>query len=1073
MFSNHSNHNLFDDRSTSSANQSQVDLGSVSFKYAKVLYDFNTAERDELFLEEDDIVQVLEHENRGGWLFGTKHDTWGWFPENYVRFLDSNEVEDSGIVQSIPTEIPFGTLSSRTSTINTRSTSFISPDGNETGSEEGTRKWASKYKNIQRYSKRNTGSNLDQLEASITDHSKNTITKMKRENSGNDQSAQRTASLKKDDKRYSAFSQKGQSSNSNLDKTVSIVSGAAQIKQRWVEIVGESEVEKLNLSKKEVQRQEVIREVFNTEQDYIEDLEVIINLYLANIRKSKLVQNKDIGIIFSNVEQLLPVNQMLHSWIKERTDSSPVVEMIGDLFIRVSDYLKMYTMYCSNYPYALMRLQSVRQNKSIAKLLDSCAKLPESKNFNLANFLIKPVQRICKYPLLVRELLKNTDEKHKDHENLIQALLKIETVCAIVNEGTRQAEAAFKMLELQNKFTSKTSIVAPSRVLLRHESVSVTSSSKERKKREFILFNDMIILAKSVGNDEGKLKLITMIPFDSFAVNYSKDDFEIEISPKNNQAFNLVFDGTPDKKSWKKSIDDAFDIFNAARNRANSGLTVTTSPSGSNVLANGSGSQASFEPLKLSPSVEGAFMSIDIIAEASANIVDKDDSGLSNDTYGSTASSTIVYKLSNDKDDTSLDNINNTRPRTSVKAKGRPSHRTSIPNPPGSSISEDNSPVTSSSSNKKSGRYSRPLPPNPLASNNQESTTIDTPINELPPSEIVLSRILSYEQLDSSDLPELPKKAPVSIIETLSESPVHKQARRTSTDITHEVKKSRESLRLKSKEDLRKSKEELRKSKEELHKSKEDISKSKEDIRKSKEKLNTTEKKHVSHRKEREAENRSQSNSNVSRSLSLKIASNPFLKSDTTNSNGPSLSNAPSKRPNKPLPPLSNSQTDNNDEVIGSDSIKKNYTKLDSVNIVSKPIKEAVISNVFKRSNAASGKDYVYAIDVIQVGNAGYFTIEQAYDDFFEFHMQLIGHFPQEGGVSLSVNNGSSSQRIIPELPGQMMFVSEASARGRVPLLQEYISQVLKLPPKISRSPAVLGFFKENGKLANQLLKSQ
>jgi hypothetical protein len=101
-----------------------------------------------------------------------------------------------------------------------------------------------------------------------------------------------------------------------------------------------------------------------------------------------------------------------------------------------------------------MKLQTVRQTKSVAKFLDACAKSPECRNLNLANFLLKPVQRICKYPLLLREVIKYTEEGHVDSENLVKALFKIETVVTIVNEGARQAEGVHKMLELQNRFTT-------------------------------------------------------------------------------------------------------------------------------------------------------------------------------------------------------------------------------------------------------------------------------------------------------------------------------------------------------------------------------------------------------------------------------------------------------------------------------------------------------------------------------------------------------------------------------------------------------------------------------------------
>lgn len=79
----------------------------------------------------------------------------------------------------------------------------------------------------------------------------------------------------------------------------------------WVDFMGGAEqVAALNLSKQEIKRQEVIYEIICTEADYIHDLEIILELYIRPLQKNKIVRPKDMSIIFSNLEQLIPVNQV-------------------------------------------------------------------------------------------------------------------------------------------------------------------------------------------------------------------------------------------------------------------------------------------------------------------------------------------------------------------------------------------------------------------------------------------------------------------------------------------------------------------------------------------------------------------------------------------------------------------------------------------------------------------------------------------------------------------------------------------------------------------------------------------
>lgn len=62
------------------------------------------------------------------------------------------------------------------------------------------------------------------------------------------------------------------------------------------------------LSEKEKKRQEVIFELIQTEKDFVRDLHIIITIFLQPLRKKKILPPKDLTVLFSNVEQLVPVN---------------------------------------------------------------------------------------------------------------------------------------------------------------------------------------------------------------------------------------------------------------------------------------------------------------------------------------------------------------------------------------------------------------------------------------------------------------------------------------------------------------------------------------------------------------------------------------------------------------------------------------------------------------------------------------------------------------------------------------------------------------------------------------------
>lgn len=128
-----------------------------------------------------------------------------------------------------------------------------------------------------------------------------------------------------------------------------------------------------------------------------------------------------------------------------------------------------------------------------------------------------------------------------------------------------------------------------------------------------------------------------------------------------------------------------------------------------------------------------------------------------------------------------------------------------------------------------------------------------------------------------------------------------------------------------------------------------------------------------------------------------------------------------------------------------------------SVSKVNKPTKSAMIVDVLK----AGKNSYVYVLEVERVGDTARAKIYNTFEDFFDLHLQLLGHFPVEAGAAASSNvvRSPNDKRIIPDLPSQMMFVTYEVARTRGVALQTYIDAILTLPAKISRSPVVNAFF--------------
>ena len=104
--------------------------------------------------------------------------------------------------------------------------------------------------------------------------------------------------------------------------------------------------------------------------------------------------------IFSNVEGLLQCNRELLRHLE--ADGDPV-EVLARAILAVAPFFRLYAEYVINYQKALATLEACRRlSEGFAAFLTAQQTLPETRGLSLESLLIKPVQRITKYPLFYR-----------------------------------------------------------------------------------------------------------------------------------------------------------------------------------------------------------------------------------------------------------------------------------------------------------------------------------------------------------------------------------------------------------------------------------------------------------------------------------------------------------------------------------------------------------------------------------------------------------------------------------------------------------------------------------------------
>lgn len=198
------------------------------------------------------------------------------------------------------------------------------------------------------------------------------------------------------------------------------------------------------------QRSTIITEMLQSERDYCNDLKSCAKAFIRDNWVKHQLMNKgvDVAAIFRNLEEIISVSEKLTTLLEEKNLCRRAEnQMIGCCFVEIFDELrKAYLVYCrdnENVPVAWRKAEQIPEARTI--LEEGLNQIKRETNcFDVPSLLIKPVQRILKYPLLLNELSKCTEESHPDREQTIKAANMITNLASEINEKKRQKDLVVK-----------------------------------------------------------------------------------------------------------------------------------------------------------------------------------------------------------------------------------------------------------------------------------------------------------------------------------------------------------------------------------------------------------------------------------------------------------------------------------------------------------------------------------------------------------------------------------------------------------------------------------------------------
>lgn len=336
---------------------------------------------------------------------------------------------------------------------------------------------------------------------------------------------------------------------------------------------GDEEEEEFNVGDLKA-RTLVLKEIIESERSYVRDLNTLNLVYYDPL--ATLIPKKDLTDIFQNLKMIISINNEMLQKMEERfaqangNDSFDEVPdwQVGDIFMNLADYLKMYTSYCTNQANAVETVCRLRaQDAVFAQFLSENEFTDTSAGLSLDSFLIKPVQRVCKYPLLLREVVKETASDHPDRGEVVKAYGKLAEVVDHLNEMKRSSERRIRMVEISQKITGlgEFKLVSPSRYFIRDGKMDKVSHGK-RQPRHFFLFNDVLLYAKA-NNLKKTYQYKDMVLLDRLLVrplsNTDKLQYAFELCrlDAKKRKYICICSSDAEREEWIADIQKCIDYF--------------------------------------------------------------------------------------------------------------------------------------------------------------------------------------------------------------------------------------------------------------------------------------------------------------------------------------------------------------------------------------------------------------------------------------------------------------------------------------------------------------------------------
>lgn len=320
----------------------------------------------------------------------------------------------------------------------------------------------------------------------------------------------------------------------------------------------------------EMKRKKVVhiaQEIMSSEKVFVDVLKLLHIDFRDAVAKATrqngkpVVDERILSQILYYLPQLYQLNRDLLRELEERVAHWSDHQRLSNIFVQKGPYLKMYSTYIRQFDNNVALLdEQCRKNPAFAAVVREFEMSPRCASLALKHYLLKPVQRIPQYQLLLTDYLKNLPEDSEDYKDTQAALSIVKEVANHANDIMKQGDNFQKLMQIQYSLNGHHEIVQPGRVFLK-EGTLMKLSRKVMQPRMFFLFNDALMYTTPV--QSGQYKLNSVLSLAGMKVSKpSQEAYQNELNIESvERSFILSASSATERDEWLEAIAKAIDDY--------------------------------------------------------------------------------------------------------------------------------------------------------------------------------------------------------------------------------------------------------------------------------------------------------------------------------------------------------------------------------------------------------------------------------------------------------------------------------------------------------------------------------